>query len=416
MKIIDKNKKLIEKLAELSHVEWEAWSKNLVKEEKLSKQKIVHWKKLWVNYSKLSESQKKKDRVWAKKFLELIEEKNVGSFKLTKPISKKSYYSSLDLTKKDATRVGFGFGILEARKLNKNIVALTADLKPSLKLDEFEKKYPTDFFEVGICEQNMMSMAAGMCLNNKIPFVTSFAAFNPGRNWDQLRVSVCYSNHNVKIVGSHAGLTTGEDGATHQILEDIAITRVLPNLTVIVPCDTLEAKKATIAATKLDGPVYLRVSREKTLNITNENSKFEIGKANVLDVGGDVTIISCGVTVGFALEAKEKLLKHGIDATVINLHTIKPLDTKTILKYAKKTGAIVTIEEHQKIGGMGSAVCEFLSENYPIPVEIIGTNDTFGESGKGVELLKKYNISTSEIIKRVKRIIKRKSLLKENLF
>lgn len=319
----------------------------------------------------------------------------------------KSYYSKLDLKSKGSTRQGFGKGMLEATRKNKNVVALTCDLKPSVQLEAYEKEFPNNFFEFGISEQNMMSAAAGMCLNNKIPFVTSFAVFNPGRNWDQLRVSVCYSNHNVKVLGSHAGLTTGPDGATHQALEDIAITRVLPNLVVIVPCDEEESRKATLESAKFTGPVYLRVSREKSLNITNEKSEFKIGKANVLDDGKDVTIIACGLTVQFALEAKEILLKENIDAAVINLHTIKPLDTKTILEYAKKTKRIVTIEEHQKAGGMGSAVCEYLSENFPIPIEIIGVEDTFGESGEGYELLQKYKISTNEIVKRVKKIMKR---------
>ncbi len=306
------------------------------------------------------------------------------------------------------TRNGFGEGLLESANKNKNVVALCADLKDSLKLTKFIEKYPNKFFEMGICEQNMMSAAAGMCLNDKIPFVCSYAAFNPGRNWDQLRVSVCYSNHNVKILGGHAGLTTGPDGATHQALEDIAITRVLPNLTVIIPCDEEETRKATIATAKHKGPVYLRVSREKCLNITDKNSKFEIGKANVLKEGKDVTVIACGLTLQFALEAQEILKKEKINVSIINLHTIKPLDKNTILKYAKKTKAIVTIEEHQKICGMGSAVSEFLSENYPIPIEIIGVEDSFGESGEGYELLEKYNISTKEIIKRVKKILKRK--------
>jgi len=319
----------------------------------------------------------------------------------------KSYFNKLDKSK-GALRDGFSKGLIEAGKKNKNVVALCADLTGSVKVDEFAKKYPTRFYEFGIAEQNMMSAAAGMTINNKIPFVTSYAAFNPGRNWDQLRVSVCYQNSNVKILGGHAGLTTGPDGATHQALEDIAITRVLPNLKVIVPCDEEEAKKATIAIAKDKNPCYLRLSREKSLNITNKKSSFQIGKANVLDIGEDVTIIACGITVQFAIEAKKILLEeHNINATVINLHTIKPLDEKTILKYAKKTNKIITIEEHQKIGGMGSAVTEFLAQNYPIPVEIIGVEDSFGESGAGYDLLKKYNISVNEIIKRVKKIMKR---------
>ena len=322
---------------------------------------------------------------------------------------KKCYIDSLNLNSKSSTRDGFGEGLVEVSKKNNNIVALTADLKDSLKLSEFEKLYPTRFFEFGICEQNMMSAAVGMTLNNKIAFVCSYAAFNPGRNWDQLRTSVCYSNANVKILGGHAGLTTGPDGATHQMLEDIAITRVLPNLIVFVPCVKEDTKKATIAITKHKGPAYLRVSREKSLDITNKKSEFQIGIANVLDDGNDVTIIACGLTVQFTLEAKKILLeKHKINCAVINLHTIKPLDEKTILKYAKKTGAIVTIEEHKIYGGMGSTVSEFLSSVYPVPIEIIGVKDTFGESGIGYELLNKYGISTDEIIKKVQKVLKRK--------
>lgn len=303
-------------------------------------------------------------------------------------------------------RNGFGMGILELVKSNKNIVALTGDLKDSLKLTEFAKSFKNNFFEFGISEQNMMSAAVGMAINNKIPFVVSYAAFNPGRNWDQLRISVCYSNSNVKIIGGHAGLTTGPDGATHQILEDIAITRVLPNLTVIVPCDEEEAKKATIAIGKLNGPCYLRLTREKSLNITSQDSDFEIGKANILKKGNDITIIACGVTVQFALSAHDKLKKIGIKSTIINLHTIKPLDTKTILKFAKLTNKIITIEEHQKIGGLGSAISEYLSQHYPTKIEMIGIEDLFGESGDGYELLEKFNISEKEIIKRAKKLLK----------
>lgn len=319
-----------------------------------------------------------------------------------------TYFDKLDKNSKSAIRDGFGEGMYEARKLNKNVVTLTADLKGSVKLEQFEKDFPNDFFEVGIAEQNMMGMAAGMCLNNKIPFVTSFASFNPGRNWDQLRVSVCYSNHNVKILGGHAGLATGEDGATHQILEDIAITRVIPNLTVIVPCDKEQAKKAAIEASKYYGPVYLRSTREKSLNITNSETDFVIGKAQVLDKGDDVTIIACGLALQFALEASKLLKKEKISATVINLHTIKPLDEKKILDYAKKTRAIVTVEEHQILGGMGSAISEFLSSNYSVPIEFVGIKNTFGESGKGYDLFKKYGLSVEEIVSATRRVIKRK--------
>ena len=271
--------KLIDKIATLTHKEWEKWSKELVKKEKISKKRIESWKSLWVEYSKLSEKEKNKDRIWARKFLKLIEDKKKPKT-IKKKIIKPSFYSKLNLSSKGATRNGFGEGLYEAGKANKNVVALCADLTDSVKVTKFKEKYPKRFFEMGICEQNMMGAAAGMCLRNKVPFVTSYAAFNPGRNWDQLRVSVCYSNHNVKILGGHAGLTTGSDGATHQALEDIAITRVLPNLTVVVPCDEEETRKATLAIAKHKGPVYLRVSREKSLNITKKSSKFEIGKSN----------------------------------------------------------------------------------------------------------------------------------------
>ena len=318
-----------------------------------------------------------------------------------------SLYNKLDKNNRGAIRSGFGKGLVEASKNNKKITALCADLTDSLKVDGFEKKYPKRFFQMGICEQNMMSAAVGMTIRGKVPFVVSYAAFNPGRNWDQLRASVCYSNANVKIIGGHAGLTTGPDGATHQMLEDIAITRVLPNLKVIVPADEEEARKATIAIAQEEGPCYLRLTREKSQNITDEKSEFEIGRAIELEKGTDVTIVACGITVQMALEARAILESEGIKATVLNMHAIKPLDTKTLLRLAKKTDCFVTIEEHQKIGGLGSAVAEFLIENHPCPVEIIGVEDSFGESGSGYELLNKYNISAKEIVKRVKKVLSR---------
>lgn len=334
----------------------------------------------------------------------------IDKFSLEEPKRKisKSYFTTLDENLRGQTRSGFGKAMVEITKRNNNIVGLCADLKDSLKLGEFAKLYPNNFYEFGICEQNMLSAAAGMTINNKIPFVASYAAFNPGRNWDQLRVSICYSNANVKIIGCHAGLTTGPDGATHQALEDIAITRTLPNLVVIVPCDENQANQATIASAKYKGPVYIRLSRENGLNITNKKTEFEIGKAQILDKGEDLTIIATGLTLQFALKAREELKKQNISASVINLHTIKPLDEKTILEYAKKTNAIITIEEHQVQAGMGSAVSEFLSQNHPVPMEMIGMQNTFGESGNGYELLEKYNISTKEIVKRAKKILKRK--------
>lgn len=302
-------------------------------------------------------------------------------------------------------RKGFGKAMVEIGKRNNNVLALTADLKESLNLTEFEEKYPSRFYEFSISEQNMMSAAAGMTIAGKIPFCASYAAFNPGRNYDQLRVSVCYSNANVKIVGSHAGLTTGPDGATHQMLEDIAITRCLPNLTVIIPCDEEEARKATIAAAKHKGPVYIRLSREKTPNITKKESEFKIGKADILKKGKDICIISCGVALQFALKAEQELSKYNISSTVINLHTIKPLDKKTILDSVKKTKGIITLEEHQIYGGMGSAVAELISQNCPKPLKILGISDKFGESGDGYKLLDKYKISEKEIIKSAKEIL-----------
>ncbi|USN44093.1 MAG: transketolase family protein [Candidatus Woesearchaeota archaeon] len=304
-------------------------------------------------------------------------------------------------------RSGFGKGICEAATTNKNIVALTADLRDSLKLGEFAKEFPERYFEAGICEQNMLSAAAGMTLNNKVPFVTSYAVFNPGRNWDQLRVSVCYSNCNVKIIGGHAGLGTGPDGATHQALEDMAITRVLPNLTVIVPCDEEEARQATLAAAAYKGPVYLRLSREKSLHILTKKDTFQIGKIQVLERGKDITIIACGLALQFALKASLELRKKGISAEVLNCSTIKPFDEKTVLKSLAKTRCVVSVEEHQIAGGLGSVLAETLSQKLPLPLERVGVNDSFGESGEGYELLEKYGISTANIVKAAKKVLKR---------
>jgi transketolase len=335
----------------------------------------------------------------------------LNSTKFSKRVVKKittSYFLDLDISKQGAIRSGFGEGLVQAAKKYSEVRVLSADLTDSLKLTDFKNTYPKRFFQMGICEQNMMSAAAGMSLIGKIPFVCSYAVFSPGRNWDQLRVSVCYSNHNVKIVGGHAGLTTGSDGATHQALEDIAITRVLPRLKVVVPCDQEEARKATLAVASDLSPCYLRLTREKSLNITTKKSVFEIGFANVLDQGSDVAIFACGIMVQFALEAREILRRDGISAAVINMHTIKPLDKKTLLKYAKKCGAIVSCEEHQKIGGLGSAISEVLSQEFPTPQEFVGMSDEFGQSGDGYELLDEYGLSTSEIVNAVKKVLGRK--------
>lgn len=307
-----------------------------------------------------------------------------------------------------AIRDGFGEGLLEAGKRNKKVVVLTADLTGSTKCDSFAKAFPNRFFQVGICEQNMMSAAAGMAVVGKIPFVNSFATFNPGRNWDQLRVSVCYSNLNVKVHGSHAGLTVGADGATHQALEDIAITRVLPNMTVVVPCDAMEAKNATIALSKLNGPAYIRTSRA-SVPIISKDEEFVIGKAKLLMRGQDVTIAACGVIVHEAMKASEVLKKEGVSCEVINCSTIKPLDVKSILRSVKKTGCLVSAEEHQISGGLGSTISELLVQKYLVPQEFVGVKDTFGESGQPEELLSKYEIDSIAIVKAVRKVIRRKN-------
>lgn len=296
-----------------------------------------------------------------------------------------------------SNREGFGDGIVEIANELSNVVALTADLTESTGLTKFEEKYPERFVQVGVAEQNLAGIAAGMALAGKIPFMTSYGVFSPGRNWDQIRVSICYSNANVKIVGSHGGLATGKDGATHQALEDIALTRVLPNMIVIVPCDYIEAKKATIAAARVNSPVYIRLCREKTPIITNDQPYFEIGKANIIKEGKDITIIGSGPILAEGLKAAEKLNKDGVSCEVINCHTIKPIDSQTIIKSAKKTGKVITIEDHQVTGGLGSAVSELLSENLPTKVHRVGMRDKFGESGSYEELLSKYNMDANSI-------------------
>ena len=307
------------------------------------------------------------------------------------------------------TRFGYGDGLVIAGQENPNIVALCADLTDSTKTSVFKKEFPERFIEVGITEQNMASLASGMAAAGKVPFISSYAMFSPGRNWEQIRTTICYNNQNVKIAGAHSGVSVGPDGATHQAIEDMALTRVIPNMTVIAPCDAIEAKKATIAAAKHKGPVYIRFTREKTPVMTTEETPFEIGKTEVYREGKDVTIIACGPLLYEALKAAEKLSKEGIECEVINNHTIKPMDKEMILKSVKKTGCVVTIEEHQAAGGMGSAVCEILSQNYPAPVEVMGIQDRFGESGEPNELLKVFGLTAEEIVKAAKRVIKRKS-------
>lgn len=306
------------------------------------------------------------------------------------------------------TRNGFGNGLVEAGKQNKDVVVLCADLTDSTRASYFKKEFPERFIECGIAEQNMMSVASGLALAGKIPFVSNYAVFCPGINWSQIRVNVCQNNANVKITGAHAGISVGPDGMSHQALEDIAVMRCLPGMTVLAPCDAIETEKATIAAAKYKGPVYLRFAREKTPVFTTEKTPFKIGRAEIFKQGKDVSIIACGPLVYEALLAAKELKKQGIDAEVINNHTIKPMDIKTLCKSVKKTGAVVTVEEHQVMGGMGSAVCEVLVKNLPVPVEMIGMQDTFGESGQPEELLEKYGMKAKHIVAAVRKVLSRK--------
>ncbi len=309
-----------------------------------------------------------------------------------------------------ATRDGYGRALMELAESGMDLVVLTADLADSTRVLEFKKKYPERFLEIGVAEQNMMGVAAGIALAGKTAFVSSYATFSPGRNWDQLRVSVAYSQANVKIAGMHTGVSVGPDGATHQALEDISMVRALPNMVVIVPCDANQAKLATLAAAKRPGPVYLRFTREKTPVFTAEDDRFEIGKAQILRDGHDVAIIASGPVTYNALLAAEELAKQGISAMVINNHTIKPIDTGTITLAAKKCGAVVTLEEHQVMGGAGSAVCEVLAQNAPVPVELLGMQNTFGESGEPSELIEKYGMGKDAVIAAVKKVISRKTI------
>lgn len=307
------------------------------------------------------------------------------------------------------TRGGFGEGIHEAGKANDQVVVLTADLAGSLKLGPFMKDFPDRFFQCGIAEANMMGMAAGLTIGGKIPYTTTFANFSTGRVYDQIRQSIAYSDKNVKICASHAGLTLGEDGATHQILEDIGLMKMLPGMTVIVPCDFNQTKAATRKIADYAGPVYLRFGRPKWPNFTSETGEdFEIGKAQVLSEGKDVSIFACGHMVWKAIEAGRLLEEKGFGVELINLHTIKPLDTAAIIASIQKTGCAVTVEEHNIIGGMGDSVAQTAARNHPVPIEFIGTNDTFGESGKPTDLLIKYGLDTPYIVAAAEKVMARK--------
>jgi transketolase len=309
-------------------------------------------------------------------------------------------------------RKGFGEGLLAAGEADGRVVGLSADLTESTQMHLFRQKFPERFVEIGVAEQNLASVASGLAASGKIPFISSYAVFSPGRNWEQIRTTICYNNVPVKIAGSHAGVSVGPDGGSHQALEDIALARVLPRMTVLSPCDTFEAKKATIAAALIPGPVYIRLAREKTPVVTTEETPFEVGKASVFFrpiVGKpEAGIIATGSLVWEALLAARELEKEKIGVTVLNLATIKPLDEKEIVALARSAGRIITVEEHQIAGGMGSAVAECLARNYPVPVEFVGVADCFGQSGRPEELIAHYRLDSRSIAAAVKKLIKRK--------
>jgi len=313
----------------------------------------------------------------------------------------------IQVTGKKDTRSGFGDGIVEAARKNSDVVALTADLAGSLKLQQFIKEFPERFFQCGIAEANMMGIAAGLTIGGKIPYTTTFANFSTGRVYDQIRQSIAYSGKNVKICASHAGLTLGEDGATHQILEDIGMMKMLPGMTVIVPCDYAQTKAATLAIAEYVGPVYLRFGRP-VWPIFTSDLPFEIGKAQIFSEGTDVSIFACGHLVWKAIEAGKILQEKGVSVEVINIHTIKPIDAEAVIKSIMKTKCAVTAEEHNIIGGLGDSIAQVAAKNFPIPIEYIGTNDTFGESGTPDQLLEKYGLTSQHIIAAVEKVMLKK--------
>ena len=308
-------------------------------------------------------------------------------------------------------RNGFGEGLVLAGDADENVVGLCADLTESTRMKAFADKYPERFVQMGVAEQNLAATASGMAAVGKIPFITSYAMFSPGRNWEQIRTTICYNDRPVKIIGSHAGVSVGPDGGTHQAIEDIAITRVIPRMVVIAPCDMHEAKKATIAAAKTKTPVYIRLAREKTPVMTTGSTPFEIGKALVFWKGEapQATVISCGALTHNALKAAKELKEEGISVTVINNHTIKPLDAETILTSVKETGAVVSVEEHQKAGGLGSAISETLAQHHAVPMEMVGVDDRFGQSGAPEELIEEYSLGVAHIKEAVKKVLRRKN-------
>jgi transketolase len=316
--------------------------------------------------------------------------------------------NDITVTGQKDTRSGFGDGMTELGRKNPNVVALTADLLGSMKLNQFIKEFPERFVQCGIAEANMIGIAAGLTIGGKIPFTTTFANFSTGRVYDQIRQSVAYSGKNVKICASHAGVTLGEDGATHQILEDIGLMKMLPGMTVIVPCDYAQTKAATLAIADYVGPVYLRFGRP-VWPIFTENMKFELGKAQIFNEGTDVSIFACGHLVWKAIEAGKILQEKGLSVEIINIHTIKPLDTEAIIKSLQKTRCAVTAEEHNIIGGLGDAIAQTAARHFPVPIEYVGTNDTFGESGTPAQLMTKYGLDASNIVTAVEKVLARKN-------
>lgn len=329
-------------------------------------------------------------------------------------MSSKNLKLSLKVFDKDIeqrpTRDGYGEGLVIAGEENPNVAVLCADLTESTRSEAFARKFPDRFFEVGVAEQNLAAIASGLGVSGKIPFISSYATFSPGRNWEQIRTTISYNDSNVKIAGAHAGISVGPDGATHQAIEDIATMRVMANMKVIVPCDAIEAKKATVAAAKVWGPVYLRFGREKMPVFTTEATPFKIGKAEIFwkSKKPEVVLIGCGTLVHYALLAAKELEEEGIGTTVINNHTIKPLDEKTLLAALEECGAAVTVEEHQVAGGLGGAIAELAAKNNPAPMEFIGLQNVFGESGPPKDLIEKYGMGTKDIKAAVRKVLKRK--------
>ncbi|HZT11713.1 MAG TPA: transketolase C-terminal domain-containing protein [Candidatus Baltobacteraceae bacterium] len=306
------------------------------------------------------------------------------------------------------TRNGFGEGLIEAGKRNSNVLAICADLSESTRMLGFKEACPAQYIEIGVSEQLLVAMAGGLASVGKIPWIASYAMFNPGRSWEQVRTVMALNETNVKIAGAHAGVSVGPDGATHQAIEDIAIMRVIPHMTVVVPCDAVQTKKATLALTDLNGPVYLRFGREKSPIVTTEETPFEIGRAQVLREGSDAAIVVCGILVYNALIAAEHLAREGIECLVLNNHTIKPMDESAVTAAAEQCGVVVTVEEHQIAGGMGSRVAEILAQRRPVPIEFVGVADQFGQSGDPAELIEHYGMGTRSIVEAVKRAIARK--------